>query len=670
MLKEQNGKLIFHYDAEELWIEPWGINALRVRATKDAQMPPENWALTFRGEDSAKISVTEQGGEIVNGKIRATVSKLGKLMVYSSDGNLLLEEYSRNRRDVLDPKCSAIEVEAREFKPIPGGDYHLTMRFESLDRDEKIFGMGQYQQPYLNLKGLDLELAHRNSQASVPFALSSMGYGLLWNNPGVGRAVLGKNIMSFEAYSTRALDYWIVAGDTPAEIEEAYAAVTGTVPMMPEYGLGFWQCKLRYQTQEELLEVAREYKRRGLPIDLIVIDFFHWPKQGEWKFDPVYWPDPDGMVRELKDMGIELMVSVWPTVDKTCENYEEMLEKGYLIRTERGVRVGQDFQGATIHFDATNPEAREYVWQKVRQNYFDKGIKTFWLDEAEPEYSVYDFDNYRYHLGSNLRIGNLYPVCYAQAFYEGQEREGQENIVNLLRCAWAGSQKYGALVWSGDIASSFDSMRNQLAAGLNMGLAGIPWWTTDIGGFHGGDPNDPAFRELFARWFAWGAFCPVMRLHGDREPRQPQQGTTGGASCCSGAANEVWSYGEEIYQICKKYLELRERLRPYTRALMEEAHKKGTPVMRTLFYTYPEDTACWEVEDEYLYGPDLLVAPVFQAGQRERQVYLPRGETWTELTTGKVCSGGRTVTAEAPLDTIPVFSRRGGRAGAILLIKE
>lgn len=375
------------------------------------------------------------------------------------------------------------------------------------------------------------------------------------------------------------------------------------------------------------------------------------------------------MVRELKDMGIELMVSVWPTVDKTCENYEEMLEKGYLIRTERGVRAGMEYQGATIHFDATNPEAREYVWQKARQNYFDKGIKTFWLDEAEPEYSVYDFDNYRYHLGSNLRIGNLYPVCYARAFYEGQEREGQKNIVNLLRCAWAGSQKYGALVWSGDIASSFDSMRNQLAAGLNMGLAGIPWWTTDIGGFHGGDPNDPAFRELFARWFAWGTFCPVMRLHGDREPRQPQQGTTGGASCCSGAANEVWSYGEEIYQICKKYLELRERLRPYTRALMEEAHKKGTPVMRTLFYTYPEDTACWEVEDEYLYGPDLLVAPVFQAGQRERQVYLPRGETWTELTTGKVCSGGQTVTAEAPLDTIPVFSRRGGQAEAVLLTK-
>lgn len=661
MLTIEQNKIIFHYDAEELWIEPWGPNALRVRATKQAVMPAEDWALSGRGQDSARASLTEQGAELTNGKITAKLTRLGKLTICNSDGKLLLEEYSRNRRDVRDPKCSAIEVEAREFKPIPGGDYHLTMRFESVDKNEKIYGMGQYQQPYLDLKGLDLELAHRNSQASVPFALSSLGYGLLWNNPGVGRAVLGKNIMSFEAYSTKVLDYWVVAGDTPAEIEEAYAAVTGTVPMMPEYGLGFWQCKLRYQTQEELLTVAREYKRRGLPIDLIVIDFFHWPKQGEWKFDPVYWPDPDAMIRELNGMGIELMVSIWPTVDKTCENYEEMLEQGYLIRTERGFRVGLDFMGATIHFDATNPGAREYVWRKVKQNYYSKGIKTFWLDEAEPEYSAYDFDNYRYHQGTNLQIGNLYPLCYARAFYEGMEREGQENIVNLLRCAWAGSQKYGALVWSGDISSSFESMRSQLAAGLNMGLAGIPWWTTDIGGFHGGDPNDPAFRELFARWFAWGAFCPVMRLHGDREPRQPQQGTTGGAACCSGADNEVWSYGDEVYQICKKFLALREKLRPYTREIMEEAHQKGTPVMRTLFYMYPDDPACWAVEDAYFYGPDILVAPILYAGWRERPVYLPKGETWLEYATGKSYAGGQTVIAEAPLDTIPIFLKSGCR---------
>ena len=246
--------------------------------------------------------------------------------------------------------------------------------------------MGQYQMPFLDLKGMDLELAHRNSQASCPFALSSLGYGFLWNNPAIGRAVLGRNTMSFEAFSSKAIDYWVVAGESPAEIEELYANVTGKVPMMPEYGLGFWQCKLRYQTQEELLSVAREYKSRGLPIDLIVIDFFHWPKQGEWKFDPVYWPDPgmymddgdDGsgltkniriaaMVQELREMNIELMVSIWPTVDKKSENFEEMRENGLLIRVDRGVRTGLDFEGETIHFDATNPKAREYIWKKARE---------------------------------------------------------------------------------------------------------------------------------------------------------------------------------------------------------------------------------------------------------------------------------------------------------------
>lgn len=660
MITIQENRLIFHYDAEELWIEPWGKNSLRIRATKTCRMPEENWALQPVSGNSCIVRKKGEGAELIHGKIRAELSGLGKLFIYNNETQeLLLEEYWRNRRDILDAKCSAIEVEGREFQPNVKGDYHLTMRFESLDPQERIYGMGQYQQPYLNLKGMDLELAHRNSQASVPFLISSRGYGLLWNNPSVGRAVFGKNIMSFEAYATKVLDYWVTAGDTPAEIEEAYAAVTGTVPMMPEYGLGFWQCKLRYQTQEELLEVAREYKRRGLPIDLIVIDFFHWPKQGEWKFDPVYWPDPDGMIRELKEMGIELMVSIWPTVDRESENYEEMLEKGYLIRTERGFRAGLNFMGATVHYDATNPAAREYLWSKVKKNYYEKGIRVFWLDEAEPEYTAYDFDNYRYYLGTDLEIGNIYPVEYARNFYEGMEKEGQTNIVNLLRCAWAGSQKYGALVWSGDIASSFGSMRNQLAAGLNMGLAGIPWWTTDIGGFHGGNPHDPAFQELFVRWFQWGAFCPVMRLHGDREPRQPQVGTTGGAACCSGAANEVWSYGEEVYEICRKYMNIREQMREYTRGLMQEAHEKGTPVMRTLFYEFPEDATAWEVEDMYMYGARLLIAPILEAGAKVRKVYLPGpGTIWEDADTKEEISGGCWIEKKVSLDTMPVFLRK------------
>ncbi len=657
---EQKGDaLCYRYQAERLFIEPWGENSLRVRSMKSAEMDKEDWALLPPAKAcQPKIVVREDGGEITNGKIKAEINLIGKLSFYNQKGELLLEEYVRNRKDMFGDTCSSLEVEAREFKPIIGGDYRLTVRFVS-GQKEKIYGMGQYQQPYLDLKGADLELAHRNSQASVPFMISSLGYGFLWNNPAVGRVNFGKNITTWEAYSTKKLDYWITAGDTPAEIEESYANAAGKVPMMPDYAMGFWQCKLRYQTQEELLEVAREYKRRNLPISVIVVDFFHWPLQGEWKFDPTYWPNPDTMIAELKEMGIELMVSIWPTVDYRSENFKEMDDKGLLIRVESGYPISMDFMGNTLHYDATNPEAREYVWQKAKQNYYEKGIKVFWLDEAEPEYTVYDFENYRYHLGPDVQVGNIYPVMYAKTFFDGMKVEGQENIINLLRCAWAGSQRYGALVWSGDIKSSFPSMKNQVAAGLNMGLAGIPWWTTDIGGFFGANVKDPEFHELLIRWFQYGCFCPVMRLHGYRWPLQPQQGTTGGAECVSGAPNEVWSYTTQVYDILSEYLRMRERLRPYVTKRMQEAHEKGTPVMRPMFYDFPDDPICWEVETQYLFGPDILVVPITDAGCRTIEVYLPAGASWTNAWSGEKFQGGQWIMADAPIEQIPLFARDG-----------
>ena len=655
MLYSEDNKLVFRYDDHILWIQPWGDNAFRVRATKLASMPDADWALSEKPADvssKVKIDIQDGGaGTITNGNIKCEVSRRGKIIMYDGSGKKLLEEYARHRLDVEDPKTSALNVEARELKGNTGGDFRATMRLESVDPDERIYGMGQYQQPYLNLKGTDIELAQRNSQASVPFALSSLGYGLLWNNPGIGRAVLGRNIMSFENYSTKAIDYWIVAEKSPAEIVQAYSKATGYVPMMPEYGLGFWQCKLRYDTQESLLEVAREHKRREVPLDLIVIDFFHWPYQGDWKFDPKYFPDPAAMVKELKEMNVELMVSIWPTVAPESENHKEMLEKGLLIRHDRGVRVAMQCDGDTTNFDATNPEARQFVWSKAKKNYYDYGIKVFWLDEAEPEYSVYDYDIYRYHAGPDLQIGNIYPKEYAKGFYEGMTAEGQTNIVNLLRCAWAGSQKYGALVWSGDIASSWGSFRNQLAAGLNMGIAGIPWWTTDIGGFHGGNADDPAFRELMVRWFQWGAFCPVMRLHGDREPKPRGQPTA------PGGPNEIWSYGPEIYEICKKYILIREQLRDYTRSLMKEAHEKGSPIIRPLFYEFPADERAWSLETQYMYGAKYLVAPVLKPKQTKSSVYLPKGASWKSWDGKETYEGGKTVEVDSPLDTMPVFVR-------------
>lgn len=656
IFRADGNSLICEYDSESLILEPWGANSLRVRAAKMPCFLQEDWALLPKNGGKGEITISGESAAITNGKIHASVSPGGKITFRNQRNEILLEEYVRNRKNVKE-FCSALDIDAREFKPIIGGDYQLTVRFESV-AEEKLFGMGQYQQPYLDMKNCTIELAQRNSQASIPFALSSLGYGFLWNNPAVGKVSFGKNITEWKALSTKQMDYWITAGDTPAEIEEAYAEATGKVPMMPDFAMGFWQCKLRYQTQEELLEVAREYKRRGLPVSVIVIDFFHWPKQGEWDFDRNYWPDPEAMIRELREMDIELMVSIWPTVDKTSKYYPEMLQKGYLIRTERGMRIAMDFLGNTVHYDATNPGARDYIWNIAKKNYYDKGIKVFWLDEAEPEYSVYDFDNYRYYLGPDLQIGNIYPAMYAKTFYDGMSKEGQENIINLVRCAWAGSQRYGALIWSGDIDSSFKSLRNQFRAGLNMGLSGIPWWTTDIGGFHGGSPDDPNFRECIIRWFQYGAFCPVFRLHGDREPHSQPLGTSGGGICASGAANEVWSYGEEAYGIFKKYMLIRERMKPYITEQMKAAHEEGTPPMRPLFYDFPKDKAAWNIEDEYMFGPDILVAPVLYEGARSRSVYLPEGSEWIEVNTGSRYEGGKCVECEAPLEVMPIFLRK------------
>ena len=313
--------------------------------------------------------------------------------------------------------------------------------------------------------------------------------------------------------------------------------------------------------------------------------------------------------------------------------------------------------------DRYRKEREEYVWGKVKSNYWDQGAKLYWLDVAEPEYTTYDFANFRYQLGSVLEVGNIYPRMYTQGFYDGMTAEGDEAPVNLVRSAWAGSAKYGALVWSGDIDCTFECFNRQMRAGLSMAMAGIPWWTTDIGGFHGAETTDPEFRKLFVRWFAYACFCPVMRLHGNRNPQSGFEGDmiSGIGLFGSGADNEVWSYGEEVYAVCKKYLELRERMRPYIRRVMEEAREKGTPVMRTLFYMYPGDEKCWEIEDEYFFGPDMLVAPVLYAGAVSRRVYLPEGERWIEYASGKEYEGGKEYQADAPLDTIPVYLRKGSR---------
>lgn len=676
MFIKDDNCLIYRYDNEIVRVEPWGENALRVRATKNKQFTKHDWALLQEIEQKAQVAIYKDEnadgrsyanmyrggdgsyGEITNGKLKARMNANGVISFYNQKGELLLKEQWKRLKD--EPSM-ALDILGRDYGAQQGENYGITARFCANDR-EKIFGMGQYQQKYLDMKGCNLELAQRNSQVSVPFYVSNIGYGFLWNNPAIGGVFFGKNGTQWEANSTKQLDYLVIAEDSPAAIEETYMRLTGTPPMMPEYGMGFWQCKLRYRTQEELLSVARKHKELGLPMDVIVVDFFHWTQQGEYKFDPLYWPDVPAMCEELDQLGIKLMVSVWPTVDKRSENFLHMMEQGYLVRTEKGIRVSVTCFGQEVFYDATNPNAREFVWSKIKQNYWDQGVKLFWLDVAEPEYTGYSFDHYRYQLGTNLEVGNIYPKLYTKGFYDGTIAEGNDKPIFLVRSAWAGSAKYGALVWSGDIDSTFECLQRQVRGGLSIAMAGIPWWATDIGGFHGADISDPGFRKLLIRWFEYACFCPVFRLHGNRNPSYGYEGDliSGVGSFGSGADNEVWSYGEEAFTIIKKYLLLREQLRDYIEEQMQQAHKKGTPVMRPLFYDFPEDGNAWEIDDAYMFGPDLLIAPVIEEDAYEREVYLPEGEKWKNAWDQQIYEGGSRIRVTAPLEVIPVFVRYKG----------
>ncbi len=323
-----------------------------------------------------------------------------------------------------------------------------------------------------------------------------------------------------------------------------------------------------------------------------------------------------------------------------------MSEGNLLITNENGQYGMFDFYGQQAFIDPTNPAARRFVWEKVRENYYRKGIRTFWLDEAEPEVHPQQFSNLRLYAGNGGQAAMLYPFYYAKAFYEGLKEEGEQETIALTRAAWLGSQRFGVSVWNGDISSTFDALRQSIISGLSMSLCGIPWWNSDIGGFHSGDIESEEFRELIVRWFQFGVFCPIMRLHGSRRRQSDYAYRHPGIIEPSGGDNELWSFGERNYPILKSLIELRERLRPYLTRMMEENCASGAPIMRPMFYQYPQDDICYDLDDQYMFGSDILFAPIIRRGQTSRKVYLPEG-TWILTRDGRRYTGGWTEVSAA-----------------------
>jgi alpha-D-xyloside xylohydrolase len=506
IVEKQGQALVRRFRHEILRVEPWGADSVRVRATRLAEVTELPGALLPPPETRAEIHIGGDLAVLRNGKLRVEIDPAGRLRFLHADrGTVLLQE----------PETEILKPGGREYRAVGGDLFHLEARFQAFP-DEAFHGLGQHRHGRLNQKGCVVDLAHRNCEIAIPFTLSSRGYGFLWHNPGIGRAELGLSETRWVAEGTRQLDYWVTAGDSPAEILAHYAEATGHPPMLPEWASGFWQCKLRYKNQDEVLRVAREHKARGLPMSVIVIDFFHWPMMGDLCFDKADWPDPAAMVRELAEMGIRVMISIWPSFNPNSEHCREFRDRGFLLRTDRGSDALFPFMDTRpegevcFHFyDPSHPEARARFWDIVRRNYLDLGIKIFWLDACEPEMVPVDHANLRFHIGSGQEVASLYPFLHEQAFYEGMKAAGEEEVVLLCRSGWAGSQRFKSVIWSGDIASTFEALQTQVRAGLNMAMSGIPWWTTDIGGFHNGDIRTEEFRELIVRWFQYGVFCPM-----------------------------------------------------------------------------------------------------------------------------------------------------------------
>ncbi len=521
--------------------------------------------------------------------------------------------------------------------------YHAEAFIGLWGSTEAFYGLGQHQSGVWNYHGESVEMAQDNTNISVPMLLSSNGYGIFWNN--ASRSRFNNRFVHAMYISSEvadSVDYYFLYGPDFDKIVAGYRELTGGAPLFGKWAYGFWQCKNKYKTQAELLGVAHKYRELHIPVDNIVQDWFWWTTMGEFKFSDKY-PDARGMLQDLHDNHFHLMISVWPFFYPGSDTYADMDKKGFFIdRT----KVAAYHPAGSALYDATNPEARKYYWNLMNNALFKIGADAWWLDTTEPETEARE-DNLMVRnqvaIGNGARYANIYPLMTTQAVYEGQRgASDQKRVFILSRSSFAGAQRNGVTAWSGDVNSDWETLRRQVPAGLNYSLSGLPYWTTDIGGFTSGNPNDPAYRELFIRWFQFGAFCPIFRVHGTR----------------TGDQNELWSYGADAQKILTSFDKLRYELMPYTYSLAWKTTSESYTPMRPLVMDFRTDTRAQNIGDQFLYGPSILVNPVTEPGAETRHLYLPKAE-WFDFWTGKSTPGGKSIDTPVSLDRIPLYIRAG-----------
>ena len=581
----------------------------------------------------AKFSFQSTDNEIVvtTGTLKITVARNDSSLTFrSASGEQLTQEASH--------KLTPVEVNGEHT-------YHAESFFSIYGSHEALYGLGQHQAGVWNYRGESVDITQDNSNISVPFLVSSKGYGIYWNND--SRSRFNNKFANYLYVSSEVadvIDYYFFYGPDLDKVIAGYRDLTGHAPMFGRWAYGFWQCKNRYKTQDEILGVAKKYRELHIPVDDIVQDWFWWNRKGEFVFNKNY-PDPKGMVDELHKENFHLMISIWPFFEPGSANYDYMDKKGWFVDKFKFAKPPYHTDAMAV-YDATNPEARKYYWSEVNKGLFSIGVDAWWMDTTEPETEGQE-DNillgHKLAAGSGNRYVNIFPLMDTGAVYDGQRATSDKKRVYILsRSAFSGEQRNSVTAWSGDINSDFFSFRRQIPAGLNFALSGIPYWTTDIGGFVFGSPADPAFRELFVRWFQFGTFSPVLRVHGTRNPDE----------------NELWSYGPDAQKILVNFDRLRYRMLPYIYSLAWKTTSEGYTPMRPLVMDFRTDERAQNIGDQFMFGSAILVNPVTEPAASLRQLYLPNTK-WYDFWAGTAAPGGRMIEAAAPLERLPLYVRAG-----------
>ena len=687
--------LTVHTDAGLLALTPRTNRTVRVRFTLEdsfSQQPSLTVIPVSADAPNVPFSVVEDRDRIVisTDAMSIEVARETAALTYRTiDGTLLTREPARGGKTLTPVQVLRSEFdgatphESRENvdgvridvdgirQVVDRTAFHTKLEFCFAD-GEALYGLGSHEEGMFNLRGQHQYLYQQNLKVAVPVLVSTRGYGVFLDCTSLVTFhddAFGSYLWSDVA---RELDYYVMLGPSFDQVVAEFRALTGPAPMLPRWAFGYVQSKERYESQGDLLAVAREYRRRGLPLDCIVLDWKSWTGHawGQKSLDPVRFPDPLGMTRELHALGVRLMVSIWPTMRPGGDDWRELVDRGQLL-------------GNQATYNAFDPAARATFWCQADRGLFSHGIDAWWSDCTEPfeadwagavkpepeERLRINTDEAKRYLDPELI--NAYSLVHSQGLYEGQRSVCREKrVMNLTRSAFPGQQRFATVTWSGDVSASWETLRRQIADGLNFCATGMPYWTTDVGGyfaarrpelwFWAGDfddgVDDLGYRELYLRWFQYAAWLPMLRSHGTDTPR------------------EIWRFGspgETTYDALVHALRRRYRLLPYIYSLAGWTTQRAYTMLRSLPFDFPDDVRTHGLGDQFLLGPAFLVCPVstpmaYAPGSRpldgaslSRRVYLPAGADWFDLATDELLGGGQEIHAAAPLERIPVFVRAG-----------